>query len=144
MEKITKLIEQEIEKYVDERVAENERKMTVTLEHISKTYDISLQQLMRDVSLDSQDTVTQCLGLTKSKKRCPFAGKHDGYCAKHKDQRPKVSVLKASPSQAVIQAHTHTLPPMFLAGCPVCDESLKKRTSKVESIFNSQNIWLNS
>jgi hypothetical protein len=33
---------------------------------------------------------------------------------------------------------------MFLAGCPVCDESLKKRTSKVESIFNSQNIWLNS
>lgn len=140
MEKITKIIEQEIEKYVEERVAENERKMTVTLEHISKTYDISLQQLMRDVSLDNSESVSQCLGLTKQKKRCPYNGKHNGYCAKHKDQRPKVVALKTSPSQAVINQHTHTLPPMFLAGCPVCDESLKKRTSKVESIFNSQNI----
>jgi len=142
MEKITKLIEQEIQTCVNERVAESERKMTVTLEHISKTYDISLQQLLRDVSLDTPETVTQCLGLTKAKKRCPHTGKHDGYCGKHKDQRPRVTVLKSSPSQAVISQHTHTLPPMFLAGCPVCDESCKKRTSasKVESFFNSQNI----
>lgn len=134
MDKLFKLIEREVETQVNERVADIERvaneRMTVALEHISKTYDISLRQLMRDVSLEepAQATTCRCLGLTKTKKRCRWAGKHDGYCEKHKDQRP-VPVLRSSPSTACItQEHTHTLPPMFLAGCPVCDESARRRS----------------
>lgn len=135
MDKLFRLIEKEVENQVAERVVAAERRaserMTVALEHISKTYDISLRQLMRDVSLEDQtDQVTecQCLGLTKTKKRCRWAGKYDGYCEKHKDQKP-VPVLRSSASAScVTQEHTHTLPPMFLAGCPVCDESARKRS----------------
>lgn len=132
MDKLFRLIEREVEAQVAERVAEAERRaserMTVALEHISKTYDISLRQLMRDVSLEDEVTECQCLGLTKTKKRCRWAGKYDGYCEKHKDQKP-VPVLRSSASAScVTQEHTHTLPPMFLAGCPVCDESARRRS----------------
>lgn len=132
MDKLFRLIEREVEDQVAERVADVERRsaerMTVALDHISKTYDISLRQLMRDVSLEEDQSACQCLGLTKTKKRCRWAGKHDGYCEKHKDQRP-VPVLRSSASASCItQQHTHTLPPMFLAGCPVCDESARKRS----------------
>lgn len=133
MDKLIKVIEREIETQVAERVADSERvaneRMTVALEHISKTYDISLRQLMRDVSLEEPSgvSVPRCLGLTKTKKRCHSLGKFEGYCGKHKDQRP-VPVLRSSASTTcVTQEHTHTLPPMFLAGCPVCDESARRR-----------------
>jgi hypothetical protein len=125
MEQITRLIEEEVEKRVNERV----NKM---LERISQTYDISMRQLLRDLS--SIDPVIQqrgpvtCLGLTAKNTRCSRSAHHDGYCKIHKNQKP-VTRVEPPPQVTVVQtvAHTHTLPPLFMRGCPACERSSSSR-----------------
>jgi hypothetical protein len=99
-------------------------KLTEMLMKISKTYDISFRQLLRDVSIETEQTIF-CLGVNKNQKRCLCRATNEGYCKRHKDQKPVVSVAKTF---TVTTQHTHTLPPLFLAGCPVCEETRKRRS----------------
>ena len=126
MEQIARLIEEEVERRVNER-------LTAALEKISQTYDISLRQLLRDTSSTTENTWNGkiCHGIIKSGQKCKRGVKDgSGYCVCHKDQRPIPRVVvppSRTPSQASLVQHTHTLPPMFLAGCPACDRGLNSR-----------------
>jgi hypothetical protein len=77
---------------------ETEKKFTKFIEHISRTYDISLKMLLRDLhSFETAEVpaaavvVTEyCNGLKKDGTRCKHSGKFNGYCKWHKSQfRPK-------------------------------------------------------
>ena len=116
MDQVVKLLEDEIDKRVNERI-------NTVLEKISKTYDISMRQLMRDLDSMSETPSSCCKGLTCKGKRCSRVAKSDGYCHMHLKQKPvqRVSRTPSAPTLAV--AHTHTLPPLFMAGCPACERS---------------------
>lgn len=121
MDQITKLLEDEIEKRVNER-------LNVVLEKISRTYDISMRQLMRDLDTMSDTPSTCCKGLTGKGKRCSRGAKVDGYCHMHIKQKPVQRVARtpssvATTSTSTACTHTHTLPPLFMAGCPACEKS---------------------
>lgn len=121
MDHIVQLLEEEIEKRVNDRLNQ-------ILEKISRTYDISMRQLLRDVSVLETPSTT-CRGLTARGKPCRHAVSKDGYCFQHLKQKPKPTVIVGGassvpqqPTTTAIQ-HTHTLPPLFLAGCPACQKS---------------------
>jgi Zn finger protein HypA/HybF involved in hydrogenase expression len=114
MEQITQFIEEEIDRRVNERISG-------ILSKISQTYDISMKQLLRDI--ETSVSGTTCHGLTKSGKKCPRGVKDgSGYCKSHKDQKPQQLVKPTSMCLSMKAVHTHTLPPMFLAGCPACEK----------------------
>jgi hypothetical protein len=119
---LSKVIEDAIEEEITKRVHE---KMTQFLEVISRNYSIRYQRLLSDLaSMDSSPTVSSpqkgmCCGTVKSGKRCQRPGKYGGYCKMHENQKPDVrSVVETTKKE-----HTHTLPPLFKAGCPACEES---------------------
>jgi len=120
MDQIVKLLEDEIDKRVNER-------LSVVLERISRTYDISMRQLMRDLDAMPDAVSTCCKGLTGKGKRCSRTAKTDGYCHMHIKQKPVQRVTRApvaAPSQPTLSLqHTHTLPPLFMSGCPACEKS---------------------
>jgi hypothetical protein len=127
-----KALEDEIESRVNERV-------TKILELISRNYKIKYSRLLSDVALMPTETPSSCCcGVTKSGKRCQRSGKYDGYCKNHMTQKPDIRMVtrsassKSSPPKVV---HTHTLPPLFMKGCPACE------TAKVKSsaIFGGNN-----
>lgn len=127
-QQILQLIEDEVERRVTER-------MTAALEKISQTFDISLQQLLRTAN-DSASSASAwngnvCHGITAKKQKCIRRVKDgSGYCSCHKDQKPVQRVLVPSRSQVALTGapvHTHTLPPMFLAGCPACERGKNVR-----------------
>lgn len=120
MDQIIKLLEDEIDKRVNER-------LNLVLEKISRTYDISMRQLMRDLDAIPDAASTFCKGLTGKGKRCSRSAKTDGYCYMHINQKPVQRVTRAPVSVpstlSVAVQHTHTLPPLFMAGCPACERS---------------------
>ena len=126
-QQIAQLIESEVERRVLER-------MSTALEKISRTFDISLQQLLRTASENSTSAWNGnvCNGLSKSKHQCKWKVKDgSGYCHLHKDQKPVQRLIVPSRSQLSLMApapvHTHSLPPMFLAGCPACERGKNSR-----------------
>jgi hypothetical protein len=79
--RILELIEQEVDKRVQERL---ER----VLEHISKTYGIGTSQLLRETA-----TVTKpkrCMGQTAKKVQCMRSCMPNGYCKSHQNQKPVI------------------------------------------------------
>lgn len=61
--------------------------------------------------------ITTCLGMSKkTKKRCKNKASENGYCHIHSHQAPKKQ-------EKHVAKHTHTLPPFFMKGCPVCEKS---------------------
>lgn len=126
-QQILQLIEDEVERRVLER-------MTTALEKISRTYDISLQQLLRTASENTTSVWNGnvCHGVTAKKQKCSRRVKDgSGYCVCHVNQKPVQRVIVPSRSQLSLLApapvHTHTLPPMFLAGCPACERGKNAR-----------------
>lgn len=119
---IAKLIEEEVERRLEDR-------LTKVLEHISKTYDVSMKQLLRDTSTLKVDDKT-CLGLTSKKTRCKLKQHQNGYCKHHQDQRPRQ--IQSFESVAAItltemkSQHTHPSTILWKEGCPAC----KKKASK--------------
>ena len=111
MNDIGKLIEEEVQRRVNDVLAP-------LLEYISSTYDISLQQVMRDASTCIPKVqITTCLGISKkTKKRCKNKATENGYCYIHSHQAPKKAEKPA-------MKHTHTLPPFYMKGCPVCEKA---------------------
>ena len=125
-QQILQLIEAEVERRVQER-------MTTALEKIGRTFDISLQQLLRTANETTVNTGNRhvCNGVTANKQKCTRHVKDGGgYCHWHVKQKP-VPLMTASRSQLSLLApnavHTHTLPPMFLAGCPACERGKNVR-----------------
>jgi hypothetical protein len=112
-------LETEIEARVNERI-------TKVLEVISKNYNIKYARLLSDLAIIEKNPDGMCCGITRAGKRCQRPGKHEGYCKNHRSQKPDVRVTKVNSPQKV--AHTHTLPPLFMKGCPAC-ESNKCKTS---------------
>jgi hypothetical protein len=113
---IAKLIEEEVQRRVEERV-------TKVLEHISKTYDVSMKQLLKDTStLKVVDNT--CLGLTSKKTRCKLKQHQHGYCKHHQDQRPIQRQLHQSQSVSdmsnIKSQHNHPNTVLWKDGCPGC------------------------
>jgi hypothetical protein len=103
LQALTKLVDEEVEKRVNE-------KLTKYAEYVSKTYDISIKLLMRDM-LNINELVIpnteickpgQCLGINMGGKRCKFKGKQAGYCSRHVEQKPKAVIqIKSAPPSAI-------------------------------------------
>jgi len=126
VEKLQELIESEVQKQLS-RYAQI----------ISKKHDISLKLLLQDIpkyseSTEDQEEVDtapkgQCLGITASKKRCKFSGKHGGYCSRHKDQ--KKVIKRVDTNCDFTSKHIgHTITDcLFLEGCPACEKAKGSR-----------------
>lgn len=120
-------IEKLIEKEVNVRVSS---KLTAFLEYVSQAYDVSLNMLLKDLnnidSLEVEETFSEenrCSGLTAKGKRCPFKGKFNGYCKKHKrEERPRQREVAPSYQCQPIErvTHNHSIPPMYKEDCPAC------------------------
>jgi hypothetical protein len=121
MDHIVQLLEEEIDKRVNER-------LTQILEKVSRTYDISMRQLLRDVSVLETSTLS-CRGLTAKGKPCRHAVTKDGYCFQHLKQKPNTTVIMTAPPPSIQTRveHTHSLPPLFLDGCPACQKNRSSR-----------------
>lgn len=131
MEEIQALIEKEIERRVQE-------KLTTFIELVSRTYDISMKVLLRDLGKKgSNNTETVgcgdiCMGVTAKGKRCTFGATHQGYCKKHLYQkkperpRPPMRVQSAEPGPK----HNHTIPPLFCATCPACKQDRENKPTQ--------------
>ena len=111
---IAKMIEDEVERRLEER-------LTKVLEHISKTYDVSMKQLLKDTSTLKVDDKT-CMGLTSKKTRCKLKQHQHGYCKHHQDQRPRQIQQSTSVSDmsAVKSQHNHPGSILWKDGCPGC------------------------
>ena len=123
LEKIKELIELEVQKRISEYA-----------QIISKKHDISLKLLLQDIPMHSEQEIEvdvgkkgQCIGVTATKKRCKFAGKHGGYCSRHQDQ--KKAVKKVESNCDFTSKHIgHTITEcLFLEGCPACEKSKGSR-----------------
>jgi hypothetical protein len=77
-QQILDLIEEEVSRRVNLR-------LVTALEFVSKTYDIPVEQLMKD---SAKVECTFCKGILKSKKRCMKQPKENGYCGFHQSQVP--------------------------------------------------------
>lgn len=113
-------IEQEIEARVNEKI-------TKVLEVISRKYDITLARLLKDLSSIDTSQSTCCCGITRTGKRCQKIGKYDGFCKSHMSQKPDKRVTRSasSPQKPTLQ-HIHSIPPLFMKGCPACEASSSK------------------
>lgn len=120
---IMAIIENEVNRRVSERLS------NVVL-HVSKTYRIPFEKLMKDVA-GLEVKTDQCLGLTGAGTRCTRHARIDGYCKMHQDQKPVIAMRPEPCTETAIQ-HTHTLPPLFMAGCPACE---KVKTVKNLNLF---------
>lgn len=119
MDRIAEIIEEEIDRRVNERI-------NVLLEYISNHWDISLAQLTKDVPRALPTTsVTQCMSVhKKSKQRCKNRAKSNGFCHMHQAQHTVRHEPRVNTDELV---HTHTLPPLFMKGCPVCERANRFR-----------------
>lgn len=119
-------LEQEIEARVNERI-------TKVLEIISKNYKIKFSRLLNDLAIiekSAESSGGMCCGITKTGKRCQRPGKNDGYCKNHVSQKPDVRVTRSSTSPPKV-AHTHTLPPLFMKGCPACEANKCSKSLRI-------------
>lgn len=117
------IIENEVNRRVSERLSN-------VVHHVAKTYRLPFEALMRDVATLEVKS-DQCLGLVGKGTRCTRHARIDGFCKTHQDQKPRI-VMKPTEEVASGPLHTHTLPPMFLAGCPACE---KMKSVKNFSLF---------
>jgi hypothetical protein len=115
MQTITKSIEEEVERRVTER-------MTSLLEYMSEACDIPMKVLTK-IMLKVETKQTVCLGLNKkTNKRCRNSPKDNGYCHLHQSQyTPKLIDIQPK------IVHTHTLPPLYMKGCPACEATSSKQ-----------------
>ena len=124
-----------IEKIQEVIKSEVQKKLNKFAQLVSTRHDISLKLLLQDLAglnesgeeVVELDKPSQCLGITGTKKRCKFTGKHGGYCSRHLDQK-KVLKKVSSINSEVTKHVGHTLKDcMFLVGCPACEKVTSSR-----------------
>jgi hypothetical protein len=123
-QQIMAVIETEVNRRVSERLSN-------VVQHVSKTYRLPFEKLMKDVACLEVKT-DQCLGLVGKGTRCTRHARIDGYCKTHQDQKPVIAMRPVESEAPQGPQHTHTLPPMYLAGCPACE---KVKTVKHLDLF---------
>jgi len=118
-------VDQEVKKQV-------EAKLTKYAEYISKRHDISLRLLIEDIRnmneepQKSSESISgnQCIGICSSGRRCKRSGGKTGYCPNHISQKkPVIKTTSIENLCRPVVRHTHSLPPLFLAGCPACERA---------------------
>ena len=125
-----KALDDEIEARVNERI-------TKVLEIISKNYKIKYSRLLSDLAIveaEMSSSAINCHGITKSGQRCQRPGKYNGYCKNHASQRPEVRNTGGggrARSPPATNQHTHTLPPLFMKGCPACENNACKKSLRI-------------
>lgn len=112
-QQIMTVIETEVNRRVSERLSN-------VVQHVARTYRLPFEKLMKDVA-QLEVKSDQCLGLVGKGTRCTRHARIDGYCKMHQDQKPRIVMRPEEPEAPAGPAHTHTFPPLFLAGCPACD-----------------------
>jgi hypothetical protein len=123
-QQIMTILENEVNRRVSERLSN-------VVQHVSKTYRLPFDKLMKDVACLEVNS-DQCLGLVGKGTRCTRHARIEGYCKTHQDQKPVIAMRRAAVDEAPVVQHTHTLPPLFLSGCPACE---KVKTVKHLSFF---------
>jgi len=116
--RIVDMINEEVER----RVAE---KIKAILEHVSKTYDVSIKQLMKDASVVHTEN-TMCMGLTAKGKSCNRRSckkSNNGFCHSHQSQKPNIIRTVCTPVSP--NQHNHDPGVFFVQGCPGCREKPK-------------------
>jgi hypothetical protein len=132
LEKLRELVDSEVQKQVQKQISRY-------AQAISKRHDISLKLLLEDIpkfgSEEQEDVEVdiepgkkgQCLGITASKKRCKFSGKHGGYCSRHQDQKKVIKKVESN-CDFTTKHVGHTITDcLFLAGCPACEKTKGSR-----------------
>lgn len=113
------MINEEVERRLTDKIGK-------VLEYVSKTYDVSIKQLMKDAA-QIQSTSELCMGLTSKNKRCGNKAckkTKNGYCAKHQNQKAHVSKMCTPTSQNV---HNHPPNLFFVEGCPGCEKKTEHK-----------------
>lgn len=113
-QQIMAVIETEVNRRVSERLSN-------VVQHVSRTYRLPFEKLMKDVACMEVKT-DQCLGLVGKGTRCTRHARIDGYCKTHQDQKPVIAMRPPEQDVPAGPQHTHSLPPMYLAGCPACEK----------------------
>lgn len=126
MEEINRIIKAEIDKQVQAQV-------TSFIEHVSRTYDISMKVLLRELSRMGETpraetpVAGQCLGVNASNgKRCKFSATHNGFCKKHIDQWKPPPPPRSPTKVCPVIKHNHTIPPLFSENCPACAKTVNQ------------------
>jgi hypothetical protein len=116
--RIVQMIEEEVELRLNERIGH-------ILAHISKTYDVSMKQLLKDASMVSSDSEF-CMGLTAKNKRCNRRAckkSKNGYCAVHQNQKP---IIVRTVNTTAQNHHNHPPEQLFVKGCQGCERKHQK------------------
>jgi hypothetical protein len=116
--RILEMINEEVERRLSEKIGK-------VLEYVSKTYDVSIKQLMKDAA-QIQSESELCMGLTAKNKRCGNKAckkSKNGYCSKH--QKQKTLVVRTSTPVSTENVHTHDQTLFYVQGCPGCDKVTK-------------------
>jgi hypothetical protein len=121
-ENIVKLVEEEIEKGIHER-------MCKYAEDISKIHGIPLKILRRDLP----NPGGFCKGIKKGGELCTRkASSGSEYCLSHKNESKlqEPIIIKNS-----ITRHNHPFPPMFKEGCPACEKMDKTELRDLSTLM---------
>jgi len=125
---IAQVVEQEIQKQVT-------KKINKFVEYVAKRHDVSLKLLLEDFgNIDNLEIPgpplkdNQCIGVRSNGSRCKMRGWKGGggYCKWHMDQKKPTLPVRSASSTRIAVEHTHTLPPLYMAGCPACECATSK------------------
>jgi len=124
---LLKQIETLIDREVNERL---DRKTAHFIAYISKRYGIDSRSMLNAVrdwkdapyeSTTDSEIVVMCRGRNSKGKRCKNMGKYDGYCWRHRDQKPSGPTENYTSIVTNNQEHNHdTSVVSFSEDCPVC------------------------
>lgn len=111
-EKVTQLINEEVEKRVQEKICE-------VVERVSKLYSVPLKVARRDLI----DGSVYCMGVKKDGKLCTSKAALDGYCMFHvNDSRPHKPITIKDEIR-----HNHVFPSPLQDNCQACAILKKNR-----------------
>lgn len=121
MDKIEQLIEEEVNRRVNQEMSEY-------IKLLSTKLHIPMEIMMKSLNTPTQTRAhSGCKGVKPNGQRCSRSGKNGGYCGHHVAQKEKnassVRVMASS-------GHTHSVPPLYMEGCPECEKNKQKRSVK--------------
>jgi hypothetical protein len=135
---------------VDEEITKQlNQKMNKYIEYVSKRYDIPMRLLLQDLGNIDNLIIPEspsgsrgdglCLGMRTGNQRCKLKGRFGGYCRWHQDQKKDKIFSRSNSNLDMIcrpaVEHTHTLPPLYMKGCPACD-GVKKVPSQQKLLID--------